>query len=310
LAWLIQANYFQRQMPYQLVPPIFLGLALLADVRSLLRDGQRLLRQPALCTLVVSCCAGFAIIYGIVLSRIPSVWNAPEFNGQVLLPLLLVLTALAGHPDVLRGFIRMLLSKWRLALVILFCLGTLATHPFLHNERWQYWGRCLQEGSTPEIRDRLTVEKIVTATDWEDLQKVKEYLKTLHLQNRELTCYALSSVPLYQQMNLEAPTRFVLLWADIKFFPEHEREIAKELEASPERYIVNDLRQWDVKREEVHRMAPGRPFGLPKVSARAARLFPWTEPVVFRSGRYLVHRVVTLGPPSTMPDSPSPRSEP
>jgi hypothetical protein len=45
----------------------------------------------------------------------------------------------------------------------------------------------------------------------------------------------------------------------------------------------------------VDEVQPGKPHALPPAFSRACAawrdVFPWSEPVVFRAGRYVVHRV-------------------
>jgi hypothetical protein len=154
----------------------------------------------------------------------------------------------------------------------------------------------LREGSTPELRDRLALEDSPTAPDWTKLEQVRQFLTTQRLGDRELTCYGISAVHLYEEMNLEPSSRFILLWAAILNFPGHLQEIGAELAASPQRFIVNDLRQWGMSREEANRIVPSRPLMLPssliaRIRSKPKKPFPWEHEVIFWTGRYLVHRV-------------------
>lgn len=214
LGWLVEAHLVQRQFDYHLVPPVLLGVTLVA--------GQRWL-------------------------------FAPRVARAVVAPALLAWAVLA-HP---------LLAPGRLAL----------------------WPRCWREGSSPGLRDRLTLDPQFIAPGWAELEDVAEFLGRRGVGDREVTCFSLSTVSLYERLHIRPPTRFVLLWSALYFYQGRRPEIVRELEASPERYIVSDLRElfW----EKDHPPA-GAPPGLPETSA-------WAEkyPVVLRTGRYEVRQVPT-----------------
>jgi hypothetical protein len=74
---------------------------------------------------------------------------------------------------------------------------------------------------------------------------------------------------------------------------QHEEEVRQELLASPQRYVVSDIMRVLRQREDAE--APGLegPLSLPpKFPPRQLQYFPWNQPIVFRSGRYVVHKVV------------------
>lgn len=297
LAWLFQAHYLQRQMPYQAVPPVLLAVTLLAG-RGTLAGAVRLMdRSAAVRWSVIAPCAGYALALGVAYSgwmlsyaRSGPVGGNPGFQWEWTLPLFLALTLVAasrtGRAALLRLTRRTTVPA---SYAVVFCGLALVSHPLLRPQRLAVWTRCWREGSTPEIRDRLAIEETPVAPDWVELQAIRRFLEGQRLRDRELTCYALSAVHLYPEMDLAPSTRFVLLRAAILNFQNHQGEIAREIDESPQRYIVNDLRQWDLSEEDAHIQVPGRPWGLPPVSPERAREFPWTYPVVFREGRYLVH---------------------
>jgi len=76
-------------------------------------------------------------------------------------------------------------------------------------------------------------------------------------------------------------------------FPSRAEQVRSELEASPVRYVVSDLFSLRMTFREIHESAPGKGPSLPPGFPRHefATIFPWYEPLVFRSGRYVVHRV-------------------
>ncbi len=81
------------------------------------------------------------------------------------------------------------------------------------------------------------------------------------------------------------------------FFTKHREEILAEVNASRQRFIVSDLVWTGLTSEEAEETNPADPLALPREFPDKFTLtYPWNEPVVFRSGRYVVHRAT--GPAS------------
>lgn len=202
-------------------------------------------------------------------------------------------------PAVLLGWTVLSGAAWpRRALLAAVVVWSVCCHPLLRPERLAMWRPCWSEGSTPEIRDILTLEEdSFVAPEWKELEQVRSFLKARGVRDQELTCYSLSTVPLYLELGVRPSMRFVLLQTAQEFFPSARPRIVRELADSPQRYVVNDLRQLHLggralTREEAAVEIPGHPLALPPaVPAGVKDFFPFTMPVVFRAGRYLVHEV-------------------
>jgi hypothetical protein len=168
-------------------------------------------------------------------------------------------------------------------------LGLVFSHPLLKPERLALWPRCFAEGSTPALMDALTLKAHVgPSVSWVDLERVADFLRARRVRDREVTCFYLSSLPLYLQLDLEPSSRFVMLTATLAFFPGHQSEILHEVQAGPQRYVVTDLGGLGIRPEHYD-----KPLRVRKID-----LFPWDLPVVFRAGRYLVHEVRPRQPDS------------
>jgi hypothetical protein len=179
-------------------------------------------------------------------------------------------------------------------MVAAFLFAAVLAHPIWYMDRLALWGRCWGEGSSADLRDALTLEKDKAATGWADLARVQTFLATKHLRGGELTCLSVSTTPLYWQMDLPPSTRFVLLEPALGMFRLHAEQIRNEIKTSPQRFMVSDLRQLKLTAQEAAVEMPGRPLALPPFPDRpmtreAMADFPMDMPVVFRSGRYLVH---------------------
>jgi hypothetical protein len=190
------------------------------------------------------------------------------------------------------------------------------------------WLRCLVEGrSTPELRDDLTWTHYGDSTGWSDLADVARFLRRIpgdepalvpvaaagglarpvgqpwstlgavaaaDLRSRcgvrdgELTCYHNTTHPLYLDLNLKPSTRFLHYATVFDAFPSRRGEVRRELEASGQRYVVSDLLAVGVQVPS----PLSDPLKLPAEFPRYwVKVFPWTQPIIYRSGRYLVHRV-------------------
>ena len=72
-----------------------------------------------------------------------------------------------------------------------------------------------------------------------------------------------------------------------------KKRVAREVAESRQRYVVSDLMR--ATKEKSRAYAPGEDGDsrkLPAWFSPAERdKFPWNQPIVFRSGRYLVHKI-------------------
>jgi hypothetical protein len=193
--------------------------------------------------------------------------------------------------------------RWRSAL----CRGALLTFvvlavvlmPGLRLERVALWARCWREGSTPEVRDRLALNaRWAGGADWQDLARVAAFLRAEGVADRELACLSGCTHPLYMELNLEPPTRFPQIGATTIHFPSHAEEVRADLEASHVRYVVSDLVCLPLRDPPVLTYAqalevvPGAPLALPPdFPPEELGTYPLGEELVFRAGRYIVHRV-------------------
>jgi hypothetical protein len=239
-----------------------------------------------------------------------------QFPYHLVVPLLLALAFLAGQswkrfPAWVQGTLVAAFLIWAAVPHPQFTYHeTWVTqgHPLLQRSRLAQWGRCWREGSSPQVRDQLTLERQFVAPSWVDLQRIAAELRRLGVRDRELTCYSLSTLSLYLDLGVEPATRFVMLTACLAFFPAHRDEIYAEVASSPQRYVVSDLQDLGFSPKQARLSV--------RLGPNLAKIYPWSQPVVFRSGRYLIHRVNRPeGPvPPTVekvqhPPSPSPHTQ-
>jgi hypothetical protein len=165
-------------------------------------------------------------------------------------------------------------------------------------DRLPLWARCFREGSTPELKSLLGMRKGTAYTvDAKPLAEVERYLVSQNARDGEVTCMSGCTHPLYLDLNLKPSTRFPQVEMTCLFFTKHTQEVLAELNASRQRFIVSDIVWTGLTPEEAAETNPADPLALPReFPDKFALTYPWNEPVVFRSGRYVVQRAT--GPAS------------
>jgi hypothetical protein len=283
LGFVFEANLLQQQFDYHLVPVVFLGIALLA--------GARFLRMYV--------ALGFAIwvVTSFLCWRLIPNEKHHIFWGEQLQS--------AIWPGAIIAFCWFAGDRVIRPIVVIACLAWLVVHhPLLDAEKRAVWRQVWHEGSTPQVRNVLNEEEH-SAADWVELGNVAHYLRKQEVGDRELLCYSFSAVPLYIALHVQPATRFVLLWSVTEYFRHHRTDIARDVADSPVRFVVNDLRFYFTD-DEVRRLAPeGKKLTFEELAAAQRKLhpevkpplsdlrgrFPWTEPIVFHAGKYIVHKV-------------------
>jgi hypothetical protein len=175
-----------------------------------------------------------------------------------------------------------------------------ARHPLGDFGRTALWGRCWREGGTPELWNRLALTTEPRRPDWVALGRVAAFLRGQGLRDGELTCYSFGTNPLYLELNLTPSTRFVSGVEEIiHHYPRRRGEVRAELAASPQRFIVTDvpfleadLQAAGVLRAQAAEGSEGRLVLAPDYATALRARYPWSEPVIFRAGPYLVHRSI------------------
>jgi hypothetical protein len=140
------------------------------------------------------------------------------------------------------------------------------------------WNECLSNGSTPEVRDQLTIMRRVS---WTDLGRVAEFLREQDVHDGEVTSFSLSTVALYGELNLPPSTRYIFLQDHLDIFVSRRPVIHDALVASRQRFVVCDLKRYGM---QTFRDALDRE-GSPPVD------YPWADRIVFRAGSYVVYRL-------------------
>ena len=178
-------------------------------------------------------------------------------------------------------------------------------HPLANAEVMKLWPRAWSEGGTPELRDRLgQCTNIHCGTQWRELNEVAKFLRTVEprIGPRELNCWHDSTHPLYLMLDLDPATRYMHygtafgIKEPATLAPgerSKRQQIADAVRQSDQKYVVSDLLRTSWVSAAPYQASSWRngdplPVWLPEAERQK---FPWNQPVVFRSGRYVVHKI-------------------
>jgi hypothetical protein len=274
-----------KWLPWSLLQLLSVPLTLIALLRALIGDAQSRAKEP------VRREALFGAVY---LGWLLQVIFFQKNFDYVQAPLVfLALGVVAGHARLLRR------SALAWAGLAVFTGVAVVESPLFQTARLAEWGRCWREGSTAEVRDRLKLTYTLYPEMFRELEAVAAYLRSRGVGDGELTCWNNSPHVLYRELDVKPAIPYMQVDTVLILFPDKEERIRQQLESSRQRFVVSDLQALLVYTEPAHAEQPGRPLALPPGFPPAwASCFPWSEPIVFRSGRYLVHEV--NGPPGPL----------
>jgi hypothetical protein len=197
------------------------------------------------------------------------------FDYVHVAPLLLALTV------VCRRCASLAAGPRRTLLVSLLLLGVAVRLPALTAQRLTTWRRCLSEGSSAELSDRLS---LLPRGNCADLDRVRAFLQARQVRDGELTCYNMRTLPLYLDLGVRPSTRYLFLENVLEIFRGQRDRVRADLAAGGQRYFVCDVTvtRWQEQ-------PPGRDPALPVAEGDVVR-FPH-EKLIYRAGRYAVFAV-------------------
>jgi hypothetical protein len=150
------------------------------------------------------------------------------------------------------------------------------------------------------LKDQVSLYKhqfLGHTTTWTELEQVSNYLRSQGVADGDVLCFDATTGRLQLQLGLSQPTRYIYASVYLTCFVQHRETIYKELMAGAKRYIVTDSldpNRYDTKpgAAPIARwviMSTEYPPNYPD-------WWPYSEPVVFSSGRYQVHEVSSRMP--------------
>ncbi|WP_145196662.1 hypothetical protein [Thalassoglobus polymorphus] len=173
-----------------------------------------------------------------------------------------------------------------MAFLFLALIASPATNP----QRLAWWGECVTQGSTPEVKSAL---QLMPLPNWTELQPVIDYLDERQLEDEELTVSNLFIIHVYSELGLKPSTRFIIPDVHMKIFPDKAHLIEQTILDSRQKYVVSSLMESGVNPEDVGPYSPHQPPQLPnKFPEELLNQFPFNQKLVLRSGQYVVHQVI------------------
>jgi hypothetical protein len=271
--WLILAGFLIRFFPWILVHFLAVPAAFGHLWRTVIRSRPD--RESVAQTLLAGMYLGW-LLQAICLQHLFDYVHAP--------PVLLGLTVVAGQYAISpRPLTRRLVP----AMLLLFVL---ARFPALCVNRLALWDRCCREGSNAALRDRLC---LLPKVSWSDLERVKSFLRDQGIRDGELSGTHLATLSLYHDLHVNPATRSAFLQSPLISFKNHQDALFAEVAASRQRFLVCDAEGFGMEKLRAVLHWDDDPNYSPPAS-----LYPWSNHLVFRSGRYLVFR---LSGPETQP---------
>lgn len=151
------------------------------------------------------------------------------------------------------------------------------------------WMNFIREGSTPKNRDMLAQ---MPYPGWRDLDAVAAYLRSRDVRDSELTCFNNDLIHLYNELDADPSTRYVYLSTCLSMFPSHAEQIMRTTASSRQRFVVSNLMSAGLSRPQALVVGESGPLSLPPAfPTELSHTFPWSLPMVFRSGTLIVHEV-------------------
>ncbi len=177
------------------------------------------------------------------------------------------------------------------AVLLLLILLGLWRSPFTDANQMRLWKPATQGDLTPAETDLLAR---LPNPKWEDLAEIESFLRDQNVHERDVLMFNSDLVTLYWNLNLTSPTPYVYLFELQNYFPERKELIDAAMISGPQKFVVTDLVSCGMPTRSAEEIGAEGPLAPPPGYTRAnLKAYPWSEPVVFRSGRYLVHRVRT-----------------
>lgn len=178
--------------------------------------------------------------------------------------------------------------KARYALTGFLFLAVIFSPP-ISGKRLATWNQCFAEGSSPAVRDKL---KHSSLYDFSAMHEVSKFLSKQDLRDGSVVCFNNGIVSLYGDLNTRPGTRYIFLESISIYFPDRHEEFIRSLNQSNHQYAVTNLIASGMSTHDAYAVDKADPNAPPPAFPQNSRgIYPWSHPVVFRAGPYLVHQI-------------------
>lgn len=160
---------------------------------------------------------------------------------------LLALTVLCRH------LVQAAPGTSRTVLAAVVVLAVVLRLPALTVQRAPLVKKCLSEGPSAQLYDRLS---LLPRESWTDLERTRQFLANRTVRDGELTCWTMRTVGLFNLLEVRPATRYFLLENILSAFVQQRDQVRTDLAASGQRYFVCDvtLSSWKEGQPPTHRL--------------------------------------------------------
>lgn len=173
--------------------------------------------------------------------------------------------------------------------VAVFVLVAVLMSPLVKQSQMQLILKAIQGDLSPAETDQLAR---LPNPDWTDLHEIERFLADQNVSGQDVLMFNSDLVTLYWRLQLQSPTPYVYFYELQQYFPQRKEQLLAAMRDGPQRFIVTDLVSCGMPLRLAEEVGEAGTTAPPPAYVRAnLKSLPWTEPVVFRAGRYLVHEV-------------------
>ena len=164
------------------------------------------------------------------------------------------------------------------------------TSDAINFERMQCWGDCVARPATSPDAAISLRPKLDARPDelWKEYPAVVEFLRSQNVSNTDVFVYHWSQLSLYSDLNLTPPHRYVITDSHEALFPKQANRIQEAIAQSSFRFVVTDLGSLGITTEQADKLVNSGNLPM-QLSDAVSNRFPFTLPIVFRSGTLCVH---------------------
>ncbi len=169
-----------------------------------------------------------------------------------------------------------------------FAVSAVVLCPYLDTSRIDNWKPAVTEKPTTELRDQFACFENPNRVD---MEAVAEFLRSKEAGDGEVICFNSDLVTLYRRLDFMPPTKFIYVDQNAAYVPSAADSILQTLLESGHKYVVTDIQTSGMVAEGFHNATHDGVQDTPVHLENSAGVYPWGQPVVFRSGWYLVHEI-------------------
>lgn len=162
------------------------------------------------------------------------------------------------------------------------------------SDRLAAWSSCWNVANDAQLKDRIRTPGAMQTSV--ELEQVSDFLRSQEVDDQDVLAYNVFTIHLLPSLDIRPASRFLQPHFMLLVFSAKREEMLQEMKLGKQRFIVTDAQALGLSPEQAREECPDAPLAFPPdTNPEAVSQWPYSEPVVFRSGRYYVHRVYRSG---------------